>query len=173
VSNLFSGQKVLRDSKDDSGRFSGLLSSSDSPRIGFSRSSSKLSFQDDFDDLDFSGPFIVDDVDTSDSPVSQNLDGKRSSEFPSQAFSTRKSQDAAVGALVHMLRTAPPLRQDSSCYSSHSSKTELEGEVGAASSGFFLPRKASDALEELRGYKDMKDLLLSKSGTQVVRKEEV
>ncbi|KAH7855374.1 hypothetical protein Vadar_024143 [Vaccinium darrowii] len=174
MSNLFSGQKVLRDSKDDSGRFSGLLSSSDSPRIGFSRSSSKLSFQDDFDDLDFSGPFIVDDVDTSDSPVRfQNLDGKRSSEFTSQAFSTRKSQDAAVGALVHMLRTAPPLRQDSSCYSSHSSKTELEGEVGAASSGFFLPRKASDALEELRGYKDMKDLLLSKSGTQVVRKEEV
>ncbi|KAE9464680.1 hypothetical protein C3L33_03438, partial [Rhododendron williamsianum] len=176
MSNLFSGQKGLRDSKDDSGRFSGLLSSSDSPRIGFSRSSSKLSFQDDFDDFDFSGPFIVDDVDTSDSPVvlsdlqhkfsffltySQNLDGKRSSEFT-------KSQDAAVGALVHMLRTAPPLRQDSSCYSSHSSKTELEGEVGAISSGFFLPRKTSDALEELRSYKDMKDLLLSKSGTHVV-----
>lgn len=87
---------------------------------------------------------------------SQNLDGKRSSEFT-------KSQDAAVGALVHMLRTAPPLRQDSSCYSSQSSKTELEGEVGAISSG--LPRKTSDALEELRSYKDMKDLLLSKSGT--------
>ncbi|XP_058206339.1 autophagy-related protein 13a [Rhododendron vialii] len=164
MSNLFSGQKGLRDSKDDSGRFSGLLSSSDSPRIGFSRSSSKLSFQDDFDDFDFSGPFIVDDVDTSDSPVSQNLDGKRSSEFT-------KSQDAAVGALVQMLRTAPPLRQDSSCYSSHSSKTELEGEVGAISSGFFLPRKTSDALEELRSFKEMKDLLLSKSGTQLVRKE--
>lgn len=95
---------------------------------------------------------------------SQNLDGKRSSEFT-------KSQDAAVGALVHMLRTAPPLQQDSSCYSSHSSKTELEGEVGAISSGFFFPRKTSDALEELRSYKEMKDLLLSKSGTQVVRKE--
>lgn len=55
--------QVSRDSKDDSGRFSGLLSSSGSPRIGFSRSSSRLSFQDDLDDCDFSCPFIVDDVD--------------------------------------------------------------------------------------------------------------
>ncbi|KAA8533504.1 hypothetical protein F0562_031062 [Nyssa sinensis] len=103
-----------------------------------------------FDDCDFSCPFIVDDVDTSDSPISQNLDGKKASEFTSRTFSTAgKSQDAAVGALVHMLRTAPPLRQDSSCYSSHSLKTELEGEVGAAS-GFFMPRKTSDALEELK-----------------------
>jgi autophagy-related protein 13 len=59
---------LLKDSKDDSGRFSGLLSSSGSPRVGFSRSSSRLSFQDDLDDDDdFSCPFDVDDVDTSDS----------------------------------------------------------------------------------------------------------
>lgn len=58
---------MIRDSKDDSGRFSGLLSSSGSPRVGFSRSSSRLSFQDDLDDCDFSCPFDVDDVDTSDS----------------------------------------------------------------------------------------------------------
>lgn len=54
------------DDKDDSGRFSCLLSSSGSPGIGFSRSSSRLSFQDDLDDSDFSCPFIVDDFDTSD-----------------------------------------------------------------------------------------------------------
>lgn len=58
---------MFKDSKDDSGRFSGLLSSSGSPRIGFSRSSSRLSFQDDSDDCDFSCPFDVDDVDTLDS----------------------------------------------------------------------------------------------------------
>lgn len=58
---------MLRDAKDDSGRFSSLLSSSGSPRVGFSRSSSRLSFQDDLDEGDFSCPFIVDDVDTSDS----------------------------------------------------------------------------------------------------------
>lgn len=83
----------------------------------------------------------------------------------------RKSQDAAVGILVNMLRKAPPLRQDSSCYSSHSLKTETEGEAGTAS-GFFIPRKTADALEELRSYREMKDLLLSKSGTHVATREE-
>ncbi|XP_022722552.1 autophagy-related protein 13a isoform X2 [Durio zibethinus] len=67
LSNHYSVHKVVRDSKDDSGRFSGLLSSSGSPRIGFSRSSSRLSFQDDMDDCEFSCPFDVDDVDVSDS----------------------------------------------------------------------------------------------------------
>nr|XP_016499880.1 PREDICTED: autophagy-related protein 13a-like [Nicotiana tabacum] len=167
ISTMSPGQKISRDARDDSGRFSGLLSSSGSPRI-FSRSSSRLSFQDDLDVFDFSCPFIVDDVDTSDSQVSENLDGRKGSEVSSQASATtRKSQDAAVGALVHMLRTAPPLRQDSSCYTSHSVKTEQEGELGTAS-GFFINRKASDALEELKTYKDLKDLLLSKSATRSV-----
>jgi autophagy-related protein 13 len=83
----------------------------------------------------------------------------------------KKSQDAAVGILVHMLRTAPPLRQDPSCYSSHSLRTNVEEGMSTAS-GFFLPRKTADALEELRSYREMKDLLLSKSGTRVVSKEE-
>ncbi|KAJ9186940.1 hypothetical protein P3X46_002454 [Hevea brasiliensis] len=68
IASHYSGHKILKDGKDDSGRFSGLLSSSGSPHIGFSRSSSRLSFQDDLDDGDFSCPFDVDDVDTSDSP---------------------------------------------------------------------------------------------------------
>lgn len=80
-----------------------------------------------------------------------------------------QSQDAAVGVLVHMLKTAPPLRQDST-YSSHTMKIEPEGETGSASA-FFLPRKATDALEELRSYKDLKDLLLSKSGTQLIKEK--
>lgn len=164
------GHKVIRDSKDDSGRFSGLLSSSGSPRIGFSRSSSRLSFQDDLDINDFSCPFDVDDVE--DFQASQNLDGRRATDSTSQSSSVgRKSHDAAVGVLVHMLRTAPPLRQDSSCYSSHSMKIEPEGGMATAS-GFFMPRKTEDALEELRSYREMKDLLLSKSGARVIGKEE-
>lgn len=164
------GQKFVRDSKDDSGRFSGLLSSSGSPRIGFSRTSSRLSFQDELDDGDFSCPFDVDDVDTPDVQTSQNTDGKNTAEITSTSLPMgKKSQDAAVGVLVHMLRTAPPLRQDPSCYSSHSPKAELEGGVGTAS-GFFMPRKTADALEELRGYREMRDLLLSKSGTQILNK---
>ncbi|XP_025012517.2 autophagy-related protein 13a isoform X1 [Ricinus communis] len=173
VANHYSGHKTLKDSKDDSGRFSGLLSSSGSPRIGFSRSSSRLSFQDELDDGDFSCPFDVDDVDISDSPISShNLDGKRNTEStPHSLLIGKKSQDAAVGVLVHMLRTAPPLRQDPSCYSTHSFRTDLDEGVATAS-GFFLPRKTADALEELRSYREMKDLLLSKSGTRMVNKEE-
>ncbi|GLT29701.1 hypothetical protein SLA2020_045480 [Shorea laevis] len=163
------GQKLVRDSKEDSGRFSGLLSSSGSPRR-FSRSSSRLSFQDDMDDCDYSCPFDVDDVDTSNFLASQNIDGRRGPESTSHSVpGSRKSHDAAVGELVHMLRTAPPLRQDPS-NSSHSLRTEFEGGVGTAS-GFFMPRRAADALEELKSYRDMKDLLLSKSGTQVIRKD--
>lgn len=53
---------MLKDGKDDSGRFS----LSGSPRFTFSRSSSRISVPDD-DDPDFSYPFAVDDVDSSDS----------------------------------------------------------------------------------------------------------
>lgn len=70
-----------------------------------------------------------------------------------------------------MLLTAPPLRQDPSCYSSQSMRTDVEEGIGIAS-GFFMPRKTGDALEELRSYREMKDLLLSKSGTRAVSKEE-
>ncbi|CAN0896000.1 Autophagy-related protein 13a [Linum grandiflorum] len=154
----YAGHKALKDNRDDSGRFSGLLSS---------RSSSKLSFQDDIDDCDFSCPFDVDDVDTPDSHISQNNEGKRSLESTSLG---RKSQDAAVGVLVHMLRNAPPLRQDSSCYSL---RGEVEDGVAATgtASGFFMARRTADALEELRSYREMRDLLLSKSGTRVLPRE--
>ncbi|CAN7007017.1 unnamed protein product, partial [Brassica oleracea var. botrytis] len=47
------GHKLTKDRKYDSGRFSGLLlSSSGSPRLGFSKSPSRLSSQDDLDDPD-------------------------------------------------------------------------------------------------------------------------
>ncbi|XP_030501583.2 autophagy-related protein 13a-like isoform X1 [Cannabis sativa] len=171
-SNHFSGPKAIKDSRDDSGRFSGPLSSSGSPRVGFSPGSGRLSFQDDMDDIGFSCPFDVDDL--PDFHHSQNLPGRKPSDPASQSLPmVRKSQshDAAVGVLVHMLRNAPPLRQDSSCYSTNSFKAEPDGGITTAS-GFFVPRKAADALEELRSYREMKDLLLSKSGTRVVSKEE-
>ncbi|KAI9102083.1 hypothetical protein K1719_023593 [Acacia pycnantha] len=168
----YANLKFVKDNKDDSGRFSGLLSSSGSPRIGFSRSSSRLSLQDDLDDGDFSCPFAVDDVDTPDVNSSQNVDGMSASEITSTSLPMgRKSQDAAVGVLVHMLRTAPPLREDSSCYSSPSLKTEFEEGVATAS-GFFMPRKTAEALEELKSYRDMRDLLLSSSGNPVVKRDE-
>ncbi|CAO2821425.1 unnamed protein product [Amaranthus hypochondriacus] len=172
MSNLSFGSKISRDSKDESGRFSGLHSSGSSPRKAFSRTSSRLSFQDELDVCDFSCPFDVDvdDVDTSDTQPSHSFDSKKGSDFNSAFSLGRKSQDAAVGALVHMLRTAPPLRQDSSIYSAHSQSTH-QGNFGTASE-FLMSRKASDALEELKSYREMKDLLLSKSKDQAVNNDE-
>lgn len=72
-----------------------------------------------------------------------------------------------MGALVHMLKTAPPLRQDSGYFNSGFSKTGVEG----GASEFFKPRKTSDALEELKAYKEMKYLLLSKSAARMIGKE--
>ncbi|OAY68188.1 Autophagy-related protein 13 [Ananas comosus] len=161
-SNLYAVQKGLKESRDDSGRFSGVFSSGGSPRFGFSRSSSRLSIQDD-DDADYSYPFAVDDVDISDSQTRSN-DGKETSEYSQAYASSHRSQDAAVGVLVHMLRTAPPLRDQS--YSSQSSKSELNGDSGVTSS-FFMSRKTSDALEELQTYKEMKEILLSQSRGQL------
>lgn len=42
------------------------LSSNSSPQKSYSRSSSRLSYEDTFDDSEFSGPFVVDDDDTTD-----------------------------------------------------------------------------------------------------------
>ncbi|KAK3141936.1 hypothetical protein QOZ80_4BG0340100 [Eleusine coracana subsp. coracana] len=129
-----------KDSKDESGRFSA-LSSCDSPR------------QDDLDDADY--PFAVDDVDT---PVSQpgSGDGKEVGDS-----SSHKSQDAQVGSLVHLLRTARPLRDPS--YSSQISRAE-SSELASTSS--VMSRRASDALEELQSFKEIRERLLSRSSAK-------
>lgn len=84
-------------------------------------------------------------------------------EIDSESIGGKKSQEAAVGALVRMLRRAPPLRQEdsSSCYSLNNNGN------GNGGSGLFMSgRKTStDALEDLKAYTDIKHLILSKSGT--------
>lgn len=129
-----------KDTKDESGRFSA-LSSCDSPR------------QDDIDDADY--PFAVDDVDT---PSSQpgSSDGKEARDQASS--SSHKSQDAAVGSLVHLLKTARPLR-NSNCPSQASAVESSE----AASTSSVVSRRKSDALEELQSFKEIKERLMSRS----------
>uniref|UniRef100_A0A0D9W7M9 Autophagy-related protein 13 N-terminal domain-containing protein n=1 Tax=Leersia perrieri TaxID=77586 RepID=A0A0D9W7M9_9ORYZ len=124
-----------KDSKDESGRFSA-LSSCDSPR------------RDDIDDADY--PFVVDDVDT---PSSQpgGGDGKETRDQLSSL--SHKSQDAAIGSLVHLLHTARPLR-------SHASMVESNE---AASTSSVVSRKKSDALEVLQSFKEIKESLVSRS----------
>ncbi|KAH0864605.1 hypothetical protein HID58_081816 [Brassica napus] len=94
----------------------------------------------------------------------KSLDRRKTSSSISQSLPIgRKSQDAAVGVLVQMLKTAPPLRQDSSTYMASMYGVEREGSESGTESEFSMARSTSDALEELINYKQLKDLLLSKS----------
>jgi hypothetical protein len=120
---------------------------------------------------------------------------------PSDAFeqSHQRSQDAAVGALVRILKSAPPLRQPHSAADlnagSPSPRHSLPPSIGSMGSGRFknspplpasrsrsgntslvgspsgqqlggkVPQKTSrSALEELKGYVEMRDHLLRQSG---------
>ncbi|KAJ0039695.1 hypothetical protein Pint_27131 [Pistacia integerrima] len=168
--------------KDDSRKCSGVkLSCNSSPQISFSRSSSR-SFQDDFDD-EYPCPFDVEDVDVTDSssrPESFDQKGHLCEPLEPGGY-PMKSQDAAVGAFVCMLKKAPPLRQDfsGSVNLSEASRPETwssttqeprqisdatssqqGASVSITSSGLVASKTTADALEELRGYKDMKNLLL-------------
>ncbi|ESQ48021.1 hypothetical protein EUTSA_v10020300mg [Eutrema salsugineum] len=170
-------EKLFLYGREDFKRNSGVrLSSNSSPRISFSRSSSR-SYQDDFDDNDFPCPFDVeyDDIsDPSSRPGSFDQRGDIHEPLESSGYLPKKSQDAAVGALVSMLKKAPPLRQDVSersipeiCWNNNNNKPAQAHEIAAASitaSGLALASKTTaDALEELRSYKEMKNVLLSQS----------
>lgn len=97
-------------------------------------------------------------------------------------FQVPKSQGAEVGALVLMLNTAAPLCQDFSGSVSFSqalprpetwnNSIQVPAQVSDAlavqdatssrvsSSGLVFSRTTADALEELKGYKDMKNELM-------------
>ncbi|KAA0025544.1 autophagy-related protein 13b isoform X1 [Cucumis melo var. makuwa] len=107
---------------------------------------------------------------------------------PGGFFPLRKSQDAAVGALVRMLQKAPPLRQDftnstadlgqpptpdspsrniqlgNQISESLASKSRYAPSSSIAASGLFVPKTTADALEELQSYREMKNLLLRQAG---------
>ncbi|EOX92419.1 Autophagy-related protein 13 [Theobroma cacao] len=180
-------EKLFSFGKEDYRKYSGVkLSSNSSPRISFSRSSSR-SLQDDFDDSEFPCPFDVEDDDMTDPgsrPESYDRRGHLSDPHETGLFMNRKSQDAAVGALVRMLKKAP-LRQDvsSSINFSEASRPEMwsnsvqeQNQIleavtvehatssSIASSRLVASKTTSDALEELRGYRELKNLLLSEGG---------
>ncbi|KAL8473284.1 hypothetical protein ACS0TY_030208 [Phlomoides rotata] len=158
--------KLFSFSKDEPHKISGLkLSSNSSQSKSFS---SRLSFQDDYDDSEFSGPFVVDDDDMVDP-------GSRSGMFdlPELAGGThepggvKKSQDAAVGALVRMLKKAPPLHHDPSLTTRdpklQKSMADAGNEISQEQQCVVSSKTTADALEELRGYRQIKDLLLNQS----------
>ncbi|CAN8270268.1 unnamed protein product [Cochlearia groenlandica] len=172
--------------RDDFRRHSGVRQSSNSsPRISgkFSRSFSR-SFQDDFDETDFPCPFDVEYDDMTDprsGPGSFDQRGDIHEPHESIGSFPKKSQDAAVGSLVSMLKKALPLRQDvcesfipEPCWNNNNNKPARANEIATAiatasitASGLGLASKTTaDALEELRSYKEMKKKLLSFSATE-------
>ncbi|KAG1369785.1 autophagy-related protein 13b [Cocos nucifera] len=182
--------KAFSFGKDEVGTLPGLKCSSTC--IPFSRSSSRLSLLDGFDDSEFDYPF-ADDEDTTEScnrlelsegkdQVGLNLETRGLVPVP-------RSPDAVIGALVRMLNTAPPLQQDlsNSVRSSQvfrdkawipriQHKEDMEAEVeksespvsssGITATGLPKPRTTADALAELRSYKETKELLLKQGGSQ-------
>lgn len=100
----------------------------------------------------------------------------------------RRSPDARLGALVRMLKTAAPLRQDllNSVAPSPSlkdgvwkhgiqhnkvkdagmEKFDIASGSMITASGLSRSRTAAGALEELKRYKELKELLLRQSGCQ-------
>ena len=76
--------------------------------------------------------------------------------------SSHKSQDAAVGYLVHLLKSARPLRDSS--YSTHTSRAES---VEAESTSSVMSRRTSDALEELESFREIKENLLARSRSRL------
>ena len=118
-------------------------------------------------------------------PESYDRRGPLSDPNEAGLFMNRKSQDAAVGALVRMLKKAPPLRQDTSSLINFSEASRPEmwsnsiqeqnqiseavtvehaASSSIASSRLVASKTTADALEELQGYKEMKNLLLNEGG---------
>lgn len=164
--------------RDEMEKLSGLMiPSNNSPQVSFSRSQSKM-FPDDFDDLDYACPFLDDDdtTDPGSRPESFDKKGLLHDQLEFGGLYPALTQDAAVGALVRMLQKAPPLRQDSSD-SVKSSKLETLSNISnsipvqdaaassVVSSGVFMSKTTSDALEELNVYREMKNSLLGQGGT--------
>ncbi|KAL6219940.1 hypothetical protein ACLB2K_007698 [Fragaria x ananassa] len=175
-------EKLLSFGKGESRQCSGLkISSSSSQQISFSRSSTR-SFPDDFDDSEYPCPFDYDDDVTDPGSRPESFDQRHE---PGGLFPITKSQDAAVGALVRMLKKAPPLRQEVTdsvslsldcrpeIWSDIKQEANLSSERPASghpahsssviSSGLITSKTTADALEELQGYRDMKNLLLAQS----------
>ncbi|KAL2521333.1 Autophagy-related protein 13 [Forsythia ovata] len=178
--------KLFSFEKDEAGRTSWVESSShNSPPKSFSRSSSRFSYQGDYDDSEFSGPFVLDDDDMTDSGTrSDSFDQPGHPSGPHERgglLPVRKSQGAAVGALVRMLEKAPSLHQDISVTSDLLQGSKLEmlknsiqdpNEISStpqeqqstssnfAASGLISFKTTADALEELSGYREIKNSLL-------------
>ncbi|CAA7405232.1 unnamed protein product [Spirodela intermedia] len=181
-------QKVPSQGATNSGNLlGGLMAACTSPRLLPNTSNTiRLSMLDEFVNSGFLCPFVEDDDFRADPP--EEREPTDHLDFGG-LLPVRKSQGAAVGELVIMLKHAPPLHQDPHKLESpppqpqdepHSRgramvvEKNLESPTAAAPPSLLRSRTTSDALEELKNYREMKDLLLQQGGpclsTTIVRK---
>ncbi|XP_020598564.1 autophagy-related protein 13b [Phalaenopsis equestris] len=187
--------KIFPSGKDHAVNLPILKVPSNTPSHVPSRSSSRLSLMDEFDDSGFSTPFADDDVDVTNSYRVGSADCKYHAGEnlgPGELIPIKRSPDAAVGALVRMLRTAPPLQLDNSntLKSMQASEDEISSEkfrqekksndendaekvdssscLDITASELSKSRTTADALEELQTYKHMRELIL-KQGESIVQ----
>ncbi|CAK9207929.1 unnamed protein product [Sphagnum troendelagicum] len=162
------GAQVVGDIKgDEESRLRAKRSLYGSPglTIGSFRALSKVGGlpHDDMDDGDFACPFAVDDdeVDEIGSPVARP---KTADTFESVGLpgSVGAQPHAAVGAFVRFLRSAPPLRELRTPSATFSDLAL--GKLTSASPQVPVPTHTTDALEELRGYREMRDFLMKQRG---------
>ncbi|KAK9111247.1 hypothetical protein Scep_018766 [Stephania cephalantha] len=187
------GQKKNPFGKDEIENLSeAKLSSNSSPRISFSRSSV---FTD--DDSDFPCPFVEDDDEDITNPRfrPESFDGRAHQAIPLNPggllLPMRRSQDAAIGDLVRMLKAASPLQQDASTSTKSSQVSKADGrgksitkpdeisnsaavavqtttESGSSSCGLQLSKTTAEALGELQNYREIKEMLLRQSDMKFV-----
>lgn len=174
--------KVIDLGRDESGKFSGVKTScSSSPQLSVSRSPGRLSIQDDLDESGFECPFIEDD-DIADAGNREECYDRLyvPVRIEPGSFPVKKSQQAAVGDLVHKLQKAPPLRLASNPQTWNSDNIGEPHQISSnpvtglapsslMSSGVVTYKTTANALEELRVYREMKEMLLSKSSRPLPR----
>ncbi|KAI0507752.1 hypothetical protein KFK09_013880 [Dendrobium nobile] len=186
--------KIFSSGKDHTGNISIYKVPSYTSSHILSRSSSRLSSMDDFDDSGFTYPFAEDDEEVTNSYRVESADCKdHAGENLGQGelIPIKRSPDAAVGALVRMLRTASPLQLDNSntlrsmqVFNDEISskkfqqekennekndmrKVESSSSLDITASELLKSRTAADALEELQTYKNMRELILKQGGSLV------
>ncbi|CAN6542426.1 unnamed protein product [Malus baccata var. baccata] len=139
--------------------------------VKVSSSSSSRSFPDDLDDTDFAYAFDMEYDDATDpSSRPESIDKHVplcEPHGPRGLFPIRKSQDAVVGALVHMLRKAPPLcriTRIQKCNQELDRSSEGHASVQRVSSSSVVSSRliSSKTTLDLWGYKTMKNLLIGK-----------
>ncbi|CAL0325181.1 unnamed protein product [Lupinus luteus] len=165
-------EKLFSLGKDESRKYSGVKTSANSSsQISFSRSTSR-SYQGGFGDSSFTCPFDIDDDMTDPGGRAESIDHGHMADALEAGgyFPIRKSHDASVGVLVHLLKKALPLRQDLSASEnlSHGAQSQIlknnieEPNQIPEAPGLIATRKSTaDAFEELHGYREINNLLLT------------